>query len=237
MFVGSVESVQGGSIPLVQGAILPGEQLYLSIEEEIRWTMHAWRGAEMPTQSTVSVQVVDAMARESKYAWQETAVHNLQELARLTKKQGQHLVGWRRPLVIWILGWSPWTLLRNSHKNSMRSRNSARRQPCSQLQCWNSWCIRQRCAGRKRWHSTRHNLEKTKDTHCVSGRSVQNKSASTQVGECYTPIGSSGVGCTEGRGPNSVKAATSCVGPNPQHVSGCCNDKISPGCRAKEAAG
>ena len=40
--VGSVESVLGGFIPPVQGAGLPGEQLYMSIEEESKRTVHAW---------------------------------------------------------------------------------------------------------------------------------------------------------------------------------------------------
>ena len=61
--VGSVESVPGGFIPLVQGARLPGEQLYLSSEEEIWQTVHAWQGAEMPAQSAVSAQDVEALAR------------------------------------------------------------------------------------------------------------------------------------------------------------------------------
>ena len=64
--VGSVESVLGGFIPPVQGAGLPGEQLYMSAEEEIRRTVHAWRGAEMPTQAAISVQDVEALAMEAE---------------------------------------------------------------------------------------------------------------------------------------------------------------------------
>ena len=66
--VGSVESVPGGFIPPVQGAGLPGEQLYMSPKEEIRRTVHAWRGAEMPAQSAVSVQDVEALARDAQRA-------------------------------------------------------------------------------------------------------------------------------------------------------------------------
>ena len=40
----------------------------MSAEEEIRRTIHACHGAEMPKQSTVSVQDVEALAREAERA-------------------------------------------------------------------------------------------------------------------------------------------------------------------------
>ena len=61
--MGSVESVPGGFIPPVHGAVLLGEHLYMSTEEEIRQRVHAWRGAEMPAQSDVLVQDRQAIAR------------------------------------------------------------------------------------------------------------------------------------------------------------------------------
>lgn len=66
--VATVESVLGGFILLVHGIGLPSEQLYMSAEEEIRQTVHTWWGAEMPTQSAVSVQDVEALVREAKCA-------------------------------------------------------------------------------------------------------------------------------------------------------------------------
>ena len=67
--VGSVESVPGGFIPPVQGAGLHVEQLmYMSAEEEVRRTVHAWRGAAMPTQIAVTVQDVQALSMEAQRA-------------------------------------------------------------------------------------------------------------------------------------------------------------------------
>ena len=66
--MGSVESVHGGPIPPMQDVGLQGEQLYMSAEEEMRQIVHAWRGAEMPTQSAVSMQDVEAIAREAERA-------------------------------------------------------------------------------------------------------------------------------------------------------------------------
>ena len=66
--MGSVESVPGKLILLVQGAGLPDEQLYMFVEEEIRRIVNAWCGAEMPTQLAVSVQDVEAIARETECA-------------------------------------------------------------------------------------------------------------------------------------------------------------------------
>ena len=61
--VGSVESVPGGSIPPVQGAGLYAEQpMYMSAEEEIRRTVHAWRGAALPAQAPVTVEDVQALS-------------------------------------------------------------------------------------------------------------------------------------------------------------------------------
>ena len=57
--IGSVESVPGGSIPPVQGAGLHAEQqIYMSAEEEVRQTVHVWRGAAMPAQTAVTVEDV-----------------------------------------------------------------------------------------------------------------------------------------------------------------------------------
>ena len=54
--VSSVESVHGGrEIPPVQGAGAPGEGIYMS--EEIRRTMHAWRG-DLPMQTAVTAEDV-----------------------------------------------------------------------------------------------------------------------------------------------------------------------------------
>ena len=66
--MGSVESVPGRFITPVQGAGLPGEQLYMSAEEEIRRTVHAWRGANMLAQSVVSAPEVEALARDAQRA-------------------------------------------------------------------------------------------------------------------------------------------------------------------------
>ena len=66
MSVGSVELVQGGSIPLVHCTMLPGEQLYLSTGEEIQRTMYAWHGREMPAQSAISMQDIKAMVKEAE---------------------------------------------------------------------------------------------------------------------------------------------------------------------------
>ena len=87
--VGSVESVPGGFIPPVQGAGLPGEQLYMSAEEEIRRTVHAWRGAEMPTQAAVSMQDVEALAMEAGRALQSTAASAAEDIVRLTQETGE----------------------------------------------------------------------------------------------------------------------------------------------------
>ena len=87
--VGSVESVPGGSIPPVQGAGLQGEQLYMSAEEEIRRTVHAWRGADMPTQSAVSVQDVEALARDAQRALQDIATSAAEDIACLTQETGE----------------------------------------------------------------------------------------------------------------------------------------------------
>ena len=87
--VGSVESVPGGFIPPVQGAGLQGEQLYMSAEEEIRRTVHAWRGADMPAQSAVSVQDVEALARDAQRALQDTATSAAEDIARLTQETGE----------------------------------------------------------------------------------------------------------------------------------------------------
>ena len=61
--VGSVESILGGFIPPVEGAGLHAEQpMYMSAEEEVRRTVHAWRGcAAMPAQTAVTVQDVQAL--------------------------------------------------------------------------------------------------------------------------------------------------------------------------------
>ena len=88
--IGSVESIPGGFIPLVQGAGLYGEQpLYMAIEEEIRHTVHAWRGSEMPAQAAVSVQDVEALARGAERALQETAASIAEDIARLTHETGE----------------------------------------------------------------------------------------------------------------------------------------------------
>ena len=87
--VGSVESVPGGLIPPVQGAGLQGEQLYMSAEEEIRRTVHAWRGVDMPAQSTVSMQDVEALARDAQRALQDTATSAVEDIARLTQETGE----------------------------------------------------------------------------------------------------------------------------------------------------
>ena len=60
--VGSVESVPGGFIPLV------------------------WRGTEMPMQSTISVQDVEALAREAEHALQNTTTKIVEDIACLTQE-------------------------------------------------------------------------------------------------------------------------------------------------------
>ena len=88
--IGSVEFVTGGFIPPVQGAGLYGEQpLYMSAEEEIRRTMHAWRGAEMPAQAAVSVQDVEALARGAERALQDTTASITEDIAHLTRETGE----------------------------------------------------------------------------------------------------------------------------------------------------
>ena len=87
--VGSVESVLGGFIPPVQGVGLQGEQMYMSAEEEIRRTVHAWRGADMPAQSAVSVQDVEALARDAQRALQDTATSAAEDITRLTQETGE----------------------------------------------------------------------------------------------------------------------------------------------------
>ena len=66
--------------------MLPNEYLYLSTEEEIRQTVHVLRGANMLALSTISRQDVEVMAREAERALQETIVHIVEELARLTQE-------------------------------------------------------------------------------------------------------------------------------------------------------
>ena len=96
--VGSVESVPGGFIPPVQGAGLLGEQLYMSAEEEIRRTVHAWRGADMPAQLVVSVQDVEALARDVQRALQDTTSSAVEDIA-------PHSGDWRD---IWTSGGGVW---------------------------------------------------------------------------------------------------------------------------------
>ena len=86
--VGSVESVHGGGeIPPVQGAGLPDAGLYM-FEERVRRTMHAWRGAELPVQTVVTVQDVEALAWEADRALQATATQSAAGIAHLTHETG-----------------------------------------------------------------------------------------------------------------------------------------------------
>ena len=88
--VGSVESVPGGFIPPVQGAGLHAEQpVYMSAEEEVRRTVHAWRGAAMPAQTAVTVQDVQALSMEAQRALQDTAASTAQNIAKLTQETGE----------------------------------------------------------------------------------------------------------------------------------------------------
>ena len=88
--VGSVESVPGGSIPPVQGAGLYAEQpVYMSAEEEIRRTVHAWRGAALPAQASVIVEDVQALSMEAQRALQNTAASTAQDIAKLTQETGE----------------------------------------------------------------------------------------------------------------------------------------------------
>ena len=68
--------------------MLPGEQLYLSAKEEIRWTVHVWWGTDMLAQSAISKENVEVMPREAECELQETAAHNPEGLARLTQETG-----------------------------------------------------------------------------------------------------------------------------------------------------
>ena len=61
----------------------------MSAEEEIRRTVHAWRGADMPAQSAVSVQDVEALARDAQRALQDTATSAAEDIARLTQETGE----------------------------------------------------------------------------------------------------------------------------------------------------
>ena len=84
--VSSVESVHGGgAIPPVQGAGAPGEGLYMS--EEIRRTMHAWRG-ELPMQTVVTAADVQELASEAARALQSTAAQSAAGIASLTQETG-----------------------------------------------------------------------------------------------------------------------------------------------------
>ena len=88
--VGSVESVPGGFIPPVQGAGLHAEQpVYMSAEEEVRRTVHAWRGAAMPAQTAVTVQDVQALSMEAQRALQDIAASTTQDIAKLTQETGE----------------------------------------------------------------------------------------------------------------------------------------------------
>ena len=85
--VGSAGSDLGGEIPPMQGAGLPAEAgMYMS--EEIRRTMHAWRGAELPVQSAVSRQEVEQLARDAGQALQATAENAAWDVAALTQETG-----------------------------------------------------------------------------------------------------------------------------------------------------
>ena len=84
--VSSVESVHGGgTIPPVQGAGAPGEGIYMS--EEVRRTLHAWRG-DLPMQSTVTMQDVQDLASEAASALQSTAAQSAAGIAALTQETG-----------------------------------------------------------------------------------------------------------------------------------------------------
>ena len=85
--VGSVESVHGGGeIPPMQGVGVSGDGIYMS-EEHVRRTMHAWRG-EMPVQTAVTVEDVEALALEAERALQATAAQSAAGLASLTFETG-----------------------------------------------------------------------------------------------------------------------------------------------------
>ena len=53
------------------------------VQEEIRRTIHAWRGAMMPTHFAVSLQDVETLAREADHALQETAKKTAEDITRL----------------------------------------------------------------------------------------------------------------------------------------------------------
>ena len=62
--VSSVGSDVGGAIPPLQDAGLPANAgLYMS--EDIRRTVHAWQGAELPVQSAVSRAKIEDLARDA----------------------------------------------------------------------------------------------------------------------------------------------------------------------------
>ena len=61
--------------------------MYMS--EEIRRTMHAWRGAELPVQSAVSRQEVEELARDAGEALQATAARSAWDVAALTQETGR----------------------------------------------------------------------------------------------------------------------------------------------------
>ena len=61
----------------------------MAAEEEIRRTVHAWRGAKMPAQAAVSVQDVEALARGAERALQEIAASTAEDIARLTQETGE----------------------------------------------------------------------------------------------------------------------------------------------------
>ena len=63
-----MESVHCGPILPMQVVGLQGEQLCMSAEEEIRQTVHAWRGTEMLAQSAISMQDVETLAKEAERA-------------------------------------------------------------------------------------------------------------------------------------------------------------------------
>ena len=88
--IGSAESVPGGFIPPVQGAGLHAEQqVYMSAEEEVRQTLHVWRGAAMPAQTAVTVEDVQELSRDAQRVLQDTAASTAAEIAKLTQETGE----------------------------------------------------------------------------------------------------------------------------------------------------